>query len=68
MFGGLTHDPAIELGKRAVATGAAIHAKIFYADSGSVAVEVAMKWLYSIGMPKSVGSRTGDIWQRKVIS
>jgi adenosylmethionine-8-amino-7-oxononanoate aminotransferase len=43
MFGGLTHEPAVALAERLVEMAPASLEHVFFADSGSVSVEVAMK-------------------------
>jgi adenosylmethionine-8-amino-7-oxononanoate aminotransferase len=43
MFGGLVHEPALRLAERLSAKAPGDLSKVFFVDSGSVAVEVAMK-------------------------
>jgi adenosylmethionine---8-amino-7-oxononanoate aminotransferase len=43
MFGGLTHEPALRLAERLISLAPSGLERVFFADSGSVSVEVAIK-------------------------
>jgi len=72
MFGGITHKPAVTLAKRLIDLTPESLQHIFYTDSGSVSVEVAMKMALQYWYSKEEGSRTtfislskgyhGDTW------
>ncbi len=57
MFGGLAHEGALTLARRLAATLPGLD-RVFFSDSGSVAVEVAMKMAVQYWLNKGVRGRT----------
>lgn len=57
MFGGITHRPAAALAERLVALTPSPLEKVFFSDSGSVAVEVAIKMAIQYWQAKGRPSR-----------
>jgi adenosylmethionine---8-amino-7-oxononanoate aminotransferase len=58
MFGGLTHEPSIRLAQRLVALAPDGLERVFFADSGSVSVEVAIKISLQYQRARGQGGRT----------
>ena len=72
MFGGLTHEPAVLLAEKLLKIVPQNLKHVFFCDSGSVAVEVAMKMALQYWNSKGIASKTkfatvrlgyhGDTW------
>ena len=57
---GLSHEPAIELAERLVAIAPPGLTRVFYSDSGSTAVEVALKMAFQWWAQRGETERTGS--------
>jgi adenosylmethionine-8-amino-7-oxononanoate aminotransferase len=58
---GLSHEPAIELAERLIAIAPAGLQRVFYSDSGSTAVEIALKMAFQWWAQRGEPQRTGFI-------
>src|SRR5690349_17213687 len=58
MFGGLVHEPAVMLARRLAALLPGDFDRVFFSDSGSVAVEVAMKMAVQYWLNQGIRDRT----------
>lgn len=58
---GLSHEPAIELAERLVALAPGGLQRVFYSDSGSTAVEIALKMAFQWWAQRGERRRTGFI-------
>jgi adenosylmethionine-8-amino-7-oxononanoate aminotransferase len=58
---GLSHRPAIELAEKLIAVAPPGLARVFYSDSGSAAVEIALKMAYQWWAQRGEPQRTGFV-------
>ncbi len=58
MLGGLTHEPALTLARRLAALLPGDLTRVFFCDSGSVAIEIALKMAAQYWVNQGAGGRT----------
>jgi adenosylmethionine---8-amino-7-oxononanoate aminotransferase len=58
MFGGLVHEPALTLARRLAGLLPGDLSRVFFSESGSVAVEIAMKMAVQFWLNRGIAGRT----------